>query len=146
MGMSKPSQNEQQRLLNPRTGERDGGKRRGKVVVPVVGCCRVLPGMKASSWRRGVGGWGVPSWAVALPGQRDAKEGERPVGAGGRLEQRVGAALAVAAVERGDDAAHEGQLRPAAAGVAAKSPSSWGADGWRRGLRSEGEEDVQGGG
>lgn len=112
----------------------------------VVGCCRVLPGMKASSWRRGVGGWGVPSWAVALPGQRDAKEGERPVGAGGRLEQRVGAALAVAAVERGDDAAHEGQLRPAAAGVAAKSPSSWGADGWRRGLRSEGEEDVQGGG
>lgn len=48
---------------------------------------------------------------MALPGERGAEERKRLAGAGGRLEERVRPALPPRAVQRGDDAAHEGQLR-----------------------------------
>lgn len=48
---------------------------------------------------------------MLLPGEGGAEEREGLAGAGGGLEEGVGVSMAEGAVEGGDDAAHESQLR-----------------------------------
>lgn len=48
---------------------------------------------------------------VALPGEGGAEKGEGFAGAGGGFKEGVAVALPLGAVEGGDDAAHEGELR-----------------------------------
>lgn len=47
---------------------------------------------------------------VLLPSEHRAEQGEGFARAGGRLEQRVAVSVSLGAIERGDDAAHEGEL------------------------------------
>lgn len=53
-----------------------------------------------------------PGFVVLLPSEHRAEQGERFASAGGRLEQRVAVAVSLGAIERGYDAAHEGELGP----------------------------------
>lgn len=47
---------------------------------------------------------------VLLPSEHRAEQGERFASTSGRLEQRVAVAVSLGAIERGYDAAHEGEL------------------------------------
>lgn len=103
---------------NRRKSDTSGEKRRGaggrtgrRLLLCVVGDEAAAVEEWVGGGSGGGGGRGTQR-VVALPGERGAEEGERLAGAGGRLEERVGAALPPRAVQRGDDAAHEGELRP----------------------------------
>lgn len=72
---------------------------------------RIGPGLRIRPQIRGGIGSHILRLVILLPSENGAEQRQRLPGARGRLEQRVAVAVPLGSIERGDDSAHERQLR-----------------------------------